>query len=224
MGIDAMNTAYIFGCSHAMGSEVEGEGIGNCTPYNLANSFTSQLAKLLGYTPVNMAIPGASNDYVFRNIHDITATADDLIIASWTGTERIEIFDDVLGEWLNFSTGMWMTDSRYTSSHKDFYKFFQRFFADEFGMRGNLNKTKNVSAGNAIAGGKGIPIINIDSFSLTDQSIKNNLTWAMQDTTFVDWVEERKFSKTEWCHYGLDAHTAFAHALYEDINHRKLIR
>ena len=55
----------INGCSHTAGSEIEGSGIGEGN-YNRDNCFGAQLARKLGVVYTNLALPGASNDYINR--------------------------------------------------------------------------------------------------------------------------------------------------------------
>lgn len=218
-----MSTAYIYGCSHAAGSEIEEAGKTDTTPYNLANSFATQLGKLLGHNAVNQAVPGASNDYIYRKISELDANSNDLIIAAWTGCERIELYDDVLGQWLNFSKGMAFTPKYFNSTHREFYHLYERLMSDEEGRRGKLNKVKNILAANVVAKVKGIPIINIDAFWPIDIPGKDSLPWAMPGETFTSWAKQQGFVDTDWYHYRLDAHTEFAHALCEDIHQRKLL-
>ena len=218
-----MSTAYIYGCSHAAGSEIEGDTMTDISPYNLANSFPTQLAKLLGYTPSNQAKPGSSNDYIYRKIDELNGNSDDLIIAVWTGCERIELYDDVLGEWLNFSKGMAFTPKYFNSTHREFYHLYERLMSDEDGRRGKLNKAKNIVAANAVAKLKGIPIINIDAFWPIEIPGKDALPWALPAETFTAWADQQGFEDTKWYHFRLDAHTAFAHTLCEDIHQRKLL-
>jgi len=219
-----MNTAYIFGCSHSMGSEIEAPGIGSCTPYNLENSFTSQLARMLGYTPVNKGFPGGSNDYIYRMIHEVNATPNDLIIAVWTGTERIEIYDEILEEWLQFSKGMDLSASKYTKTHQAFYDLFARLMADKLGIRGQLNKVKNIIAGNTLAKLKNIPIVNLDAFMPMNFPGKESLNWLFPETSYWEWAERNNYSHTSWYHYRLDAHTDFAKLAYKEILDKNLLK
>jgi len=66
-----MKKALILGCSHAAGSEMNTEPDVDLLNYGkdyygYFMSYPAQLAQLLGYHPVNHAIPGGSNDAMFR--------------------------------------------------------------------------------------------------------------------------------------------------------------
>ena len=88
----------INGCSHTAGSEIEGSGIGEGN-YNRDNCFGAQLARKLGVVYTNLALPGASNDYINRTTSmwmlDHAAMAKrTLYLIHWTGSSRSEIFFD----------------------------------------------------------------------------------------------------------------------------------
>ena len=88
----------INGCSHSAGSEIPGAGIGD-GPECRNNSFGATLAKKLGRTPVHLALPGGSNDWIRRtstawigeNLNDILSKKIDVVfLVHWTGAERWE--------------------------------------------------------------------------------------------------------------------------------------
>ena len=56
-----MKQSIILGCSHAAGSELS-----DSLEYCVSNSYPSILSDRLGYQPINYAIPGGSNDAMFR--------------------------------------------------------------------------------------------------------------------------------------------------------------
>lgn len=88
----------INGCSHTAGSEIEGSGIGEGN-YNRDNCFGAKLARKLGVVYTNIALPGASNDYINRStamwILDNPGLAKrTLFLIHWTGSSRSELFTD----------------------------------------------------------------------------------------------------------------------------------
>lgn len=87
---------FINGCSHTAGSEIEGSGLGD-TEYNRTQCFGAKLARRLGVEYTNIAMPGASNDYIFRTsnfwLHDnIHKAKNSLFLIHWTGSARTEFF------------------------------------------------------------------------------------------------------------------------------------
>jgi hypothetical protein len=217
---DKMKKAFLLGCSHVSGSEIEGWGIGHTTPFNLANSFPSQFAKLIGYEPVNLGRPGASNDYIFRTFTELVESGEikstDIVIVFWTGEERIEIQDPLSKEWMQFSVGMATNITGYTSTHKEFYDLYQRLMCME-PMRGRLNKIKNIFALNYLAKLKGIEVINGDSFMEYGFLGKSELPWLFPHDSFTNWAGKKNYEVSpEWHHYGLDAHTDFAKECYKE--------
>ena len=88
----------INGCSHAAGSEIEAPGIGDSEECR-NRSFGALLAKKLNRTPVHLALPGGSNDWIYRstaawlgdNRQRIeNKEVDVLFLIHWTGAERFE--------------------------------------------------------------------------------------------------------------------------------------
>lgn len=86
--------AIIAGCSHAAGSEIDGE---QDSRYNRDNAFGSVLATKLGYRPINIAINGSTNAGITRSIlmwfdenYD-PETMDVYVIVGWTESSRLEI-------------------------------------------------------------------------------------------------------------------------------------
>jgi hypothetical protein len=78
--------ALVLGCSHAAGSEMIDDA------YGRANSYPVLLAERMGYTVTNLSIPGGSNDAVFR-IFQEQCNAYHVVIACWTGIDRVELWD-----------------------------------------------------------------------------------------------------------------------------------
>lgn len=87
---------FINGCSHTAGSEIEGAGIGD-SEYNRVQCFGAKLARRLGVEYTNIALPGASNDYIFRTTNfwiqdNIELAKQSLFLINWTGAARAEYF------------------------------------------------------------------------------------------------------------------------------------
>lgn len=83
----------ISGCSHAAGSEIDGN---IDSAYNRSNSFGNLFAEKLGYRPINTAIGGSNNQCISRTVlewfhknyneHEM----DVKVLISWTEPTRID--------------------------------------------------------------------------------------------------------------------------------------
>jgi len=100
---------YVNGCSHACGAEIEGDAIGWKTEYNLKWCFAGQIARRYNLEYVNDALPGGSNDRIFRTtiswilkfIEDGGNVKELFCIIEWTSNKRFEFYDkDVRREWV----------------------------------------------------------------------------------------------------------------------------
>ena len=224
-----MSRAYLIGCSHVSGCEVEAFGITHNTPFGLANSFAAQLASKLDLEPVNLGFPGASNDYIFRQLVELQLdnkiSKDDVVFLFWTGSERIEIYDEQQSRWLNFSIGMSLAQAEHHDVHREFYKLYTRLLCDSDQKRAELNKIKNIMAANAFAEQHNIKVINHTSFRATaSMALEKNYKWLLPDTTFMEWAAGTDYKRSNWYHYELAAHTEYANVLYNDIVERKLLK
>lgn len=96
----------IAGCSHAAGSEINGQ---EDSVYNRQQSYGAQLARILGYKPVNIALNGASNSCIARSIlkwfqHNYKPNQMEVfVLASWTESIRLEVPSN-RGFWYNGSS------------------------------------------------------------------------------------------------------------------------
>jgi hypothetical protein len=180
-----MKQALVLGCSHAAGSEIFGAGT-----EDRANSYPMNLANLLGYQPTNMAIPGGSNDAIFRlasqHHHDY-----DVVIACWTGCNRTEVWDG--NSWQAIAPG------GRPISVENYRQQWLVHSTNE--LSGRLNKTKNILAVNAMCK----HVINIDSF----WPVLCDVDWAVPDN-FWDWCNKQHYEKTEFGHFGIESHRSFA--------------
>lgn len=83
----------IAGCSHAAGSEIDGE---LDSKFNRNNSFGNLLASHLNREPINIAIGGAANPTIARSVinyieKNINQTDDLFVLVSWTDSSRVEV-------------------------------------------------------------------------------------------------------------------------------------
>lgn len=86
----------VAGCSHSSGSEIDG------TPdsaFNRQRSFGNLFAKKMGYEPINIAIPGATNQLIVRTIMRWFSenksivnnnTNNVAVLVNWTESVRVE--------------------------------------------------------------------------------------------------------------------------------------
>lgn len=73
---------FSVGCSFTAGTDVKKE-----------NNYTSELAKLLGWNPINYGEPGHSNQYIFRKVIELLKNwnNNDILLIQWTSPVRDEI-------------------------------------------------------------------------------------------------------------------------------------
>ena len=183
------------------------------TDYELTHCYPSQIARKLGYTPVNRGISGGSNDAMFRLFLQETLTPDDIVIACWTGVNRHEIYNRT---WQQLCPGGTVP----TGITSDYFKQWVLYSGNtEVGM---LNKTKNILALNAVAHAQGIRVINIDSFWPVDFFPMVNFVWPdtvkwAVDIDFMSWCQQHNFPHTETVHFFKSAHDSFAEHVLQNI-------
>jgi len=209
-----MKKALILGCSHAVGAEINKEpglvfdSFEQASDYELTYCYPAQIARALGYDPINRAISGGSNDAVFRLFTETKLTNNDLVIACWSGVNRSEIFD---GHWIRLVPGV-----PPDNIDLDYFKYWVLYSTSvELGM---LNKIKNIMALNALAQAQGIQVINIDSFwPVTDFIWPTTVKWPV-DIDFMAWCQQHNFSHTEKIHFYRSAHESFAEHILKNLN------
>lgn len=86
-------TLLISGCSHAAGSEIDGT---QDSKFNRSHSFGAKLADKLGYTPVNIAMTGATNSGIARSVLEwfdtqYTTGTEVFVLVAWTESSRLEV-------------------------------------------------------------------------------------------------------------------------------------
>jgi hypothetical protein len=219
--------AVILGCSHAAGAEMYRDPdrvIDDPDSFGWLNSYPVQIARQLGYQARNHAVTGGSNDAMFRTFVEQlpSLTREDMVIACWTGTDRTEIWHDIDQQWLPLSVGQHnfnpVQASPYALSglnvggkislENEYRGYLAQWTRFHVNLQANkLNKLKNILALNSLAQARSIPVININSFYPVD--LTDTVTWAVKEP-FCDWCDQQGYSRTEWGHYFLNAHQAFA--------------
>jgi len=133
----------IAGCSHAAGSEIDGT---EDSPYNRQHTFGNLLATNYEYTPVNIALNGATNSGIARSVlywfkhHYDPSTMEVAALVSWTESTRIEApsrhtssydlssrdpdwFDDTCKNFYRINLGY----EGYDAEEKEITKYFHNF-------------------------------------------------------------------------------------------------
>jgi len=234
-----MKKALILGCSHAAGAEIYKEpGLNlpssqNLDEYGYTKSYPVKIAQALGYEVRNHAISGGSNDAMFRIFESQKLDQDDIVIACWTGGNRGEVFYEQENRWLAISHGDTHTlqiqpdrvllQGRYIATkikhHQPFEDYGKQWLVYEgHDQRGQLNKIKNILALNMLAQSRHIPVINIDSFwPILDYTWPSSMNWPVGTKDFMKFCQEHNFTRTEWGHFFLPAHIAFADYIFKNI-------
>ena len=135
----------IAGCSHTAGSEIDGT---EDSTYNRSKSFGNQLAVALGFTPINIAICGATNSTIARSVlewFDANDTTDTevFVLVAWTESSRMELpakinFDYLTGSpcvsWFSTTADQYHRINQgwegSTSQEKRFIKTYHNFIAN----------------------------------------------------------------------------------------------
>lgn len=246
-----MKKAYIFGCSHAAGSEMALEpGLDLQTheeinEYEANNSYPALIARDLGFLPMNYAVAGGSNDCMFRLfLENLSGMEDgDIVIACWTGAGRTEVYSADDQAWVQITPGTkdtlthlsnyipWLLEnagallagrpSSVAKNHQIFKNFSQAWLEVFEKPLGELNKTKNIIAVNSLAAGKGIKVINIDSFWALDSrqypSCRDTYFWPVTKT-FTIWARDHQAVYTSRQHYFRPTHRSFADHVLSEID------
>lgn len=231
--------ALILGCSHAAGDEMYKDPtlvIDGSKKWNFGyqNSYPVLIAQQLGYRPLNYAIPGGSNDAMFRIFYEQLdqLTPNDVVIACWTGIDRTEIWHELDQRWLPFSQGQYtfypIVDNEYAlsglnsggqisldSEYQAYREQWGRYQVNLISSK--LNKLKNILSLNNLAQHYSIPVININSF----YPIKcpDYITWVANES-FWDWADRNHCNRTDWGHYFLDTHQKFADLIVTNIKNK----
>lgn len=213
-----MKRALILGCSHASGHEMNLEPGLNISPYSkdgygYANSYPVIIAEMLGYVPNNRAIPGGSNDAMFRIWNEVKDTLDntDIVIACWTSGVRTEIWNKQSHGWLGLAPGApFINIDEYDAYFKQWLTYHTH------PQTGYYSKLKNIIALNTMAEIRGIKVINIDSFNRIPES-HNQFYWPVKDNDFLKWARHNNYPHTKVLHFFKPAHQAFAELVVKSI-------
>ena len=230
-----MKQALIRGCSHAAGSEMASDpavtyrDMIEFEEYGYSRSYPVKIAQALGYQVQNRAIPGGSNDAMFRIFESANLNSEDIVIACWTGFDRGELWYEKEHRWLSMAHGSVNchrkisnsiiadgVNASHNVSDAALYQDYGKQWAVNEGNphRGRLNKLKNILAVNALAQAKGIPVVNIHSFNSVEVT---NYNWPVSTVEFYNWCCERNFPHTDWGHFFEPAHRAFADFVLEHV-------
>ena len=230
-----MKQALVLGCSHAAGSEMASDPavtyqtLKEFEEYGYSRSYPAKIAQTLGYQVQNRAIPGGSNDAMFRIFESANLDSNDMVIACWSGFDRSELWYEKEHRWLSMAHGSVNCYQKISNSiiadginagtnvsDAALYQDYGKQWAINEGNphRGRLNKLKNILAVNALAQAKGIPVVNIHSFNSVEVS---NYNWPVGTIEFYNWCCERKFPHTDWGHFFEPAHQAFADFVLEHV-------
>ena len=140
----------IAGCSHAAGSEIDGE---QDSFENRIQSFGGQLAIKLGRRPVNIAIPGSTNSSIARSVmkwfeSEYNSEEMDVeVLVAWTDSTRIEVpsVQEHVYErscpninWMDVTSRMFYRVNTgyhgHSSEEKKMCKYFHKFIAEHEDM------------------------------------------------------------------------------------------
>ena len=232
--------AYILGCSHAAGSEMYKEpglvfdNIVSAEEYGYTRSYPAKIAHALGYDVENHAIPGGSNDAMYRIFCSLPIQPKDIVIACWTGFDRTEVYYEKENRWLQISHGepnthvqapnniikQGLNQAPHIVEADEFCSYAKMWTVYEVNnYRGQLNKSKNIEALNARAALQGTIVINFNSFAHIDSQAHG--LWPVNDM-FTSWCTEKNFPHTDWGHYFESAHEAFAQYCLKFIDRQKI--
>ena len=223
-----MKKAYIFGCSHAAGSEM----FDNDIDQEYTHSYPALIARDLGYEIHNHAIPGGSNDAIFRILSSMSQdiTRDDAVIFCWTGPDRCEFFSEEANQWLQFAVGR--SKFHKTIAHpialqgqfvgsiipeestwQQFFQLWQKICLGQRSANSYANRTRNVIAANSLATSLSNTVINLTSFATyceEDWPLVRSWHWPMQRQDFCSWAMALHSPRTENGHFDHATHRAYA--------------
>jgi len=136
----------IAGCSHASGSEIDGQPD---SVYNRQHSFGNQLSIKMGYTPVNIASPSSTNSTIARSVIEWFSkeydsnTMEVFVLVAWTESTRMEVPTDRIcwyeqhskyGDWFAETSRHYMrVNGGYeggSEAEKEIIKPYHRFMAN----------------------------------------------------------------------------------------------
>lgn len=224
-----MTKAYIFGCSHAAGSELFDHDIDR----EYLASYPALLAKDLGHDIENHAIPGGSNDAIFRALFEVSPhiRSDDMIVFCWTVASRAEIWSADDQQYLAFAPGCMKfhrlephavaRQGRFYgelikdhTGWMDFQRRWQMRFLDSQLRNEQLQDIRNIIAANELARPLCSTVLNIRSAgNLHDAyaAVIEKYRWPVGvHNDFWRFCREQDLPPTAQGHFGHRAHRLFA--------------
>lgn len=230
-----MAQAFILGCSHAAGCEMASEpGLEFADDeakeyFEASNSYPALIAKGLGYTPLNYALTGSSNDSMFRIFLTLInqIKPNDLVIACWTGVDRTEVLHQNKFSWVQISSaiGLRYHPGKYLlsgyptgkiSNAEEYEQYAKQWISFSSEQQGKLNKTKNILALNFLCREKQLRVLNFDSFWPVDPDHVTSCDWPVKES-FWNWAKDRKYTLTPYSHYFFEAHESFANHVLQSL-------
>jgi hypothetical protein len=91
---DKQKIMLVTGCSHSAGFEIDGT---EDSTYNRSMSFGNQLARIMGYKPVNIALGSQSNSAIARSVIEWVQrkynpeTMEVFVVIGWTECTRMDL-------------------------------------------------------------------------------------------------------------------------------------
>lgn len=91
---DKQKIMLVTGCSHAAGFEIDGT---EDSAYNRSMSFGNQLARIMGYKPINIALGSQSNTAIARGVIEWLSTRynpdlhEVFVVIGWTECTRMDL-------------------------------------------------------------------------------------------------------------------------------------
>ena len=244
-----MKKAIIAGCSHTAGFELDGS---EDSQYNRDNSWGSQLATMLGMEPINLALGGASNSAISRQVVDYLHRQDTepqnfFAIIGWSECMRMEIpsgwdvdirenncsvaqFTDSVLPFLQINAG-WQGNTDY---EKEIMPYWHKHFVDNEELM-ELDSIKTALATQWYLESKRIPYIMCNTM----------WNWKLNRYTssYVDLVHKTRYFQygnnsecfyykyleqygenplAQYGHLGVEAHTEQAKRLYKHVKQYNL--
>lgn len=177
------NTLVVFGDSNVWGAELKdvptkqpefksvvyaSDDVANW-PYHIRYNFTGLIAQQYEMNILNLAIPGCSNDTIFRRIHNFVRGKhsvdlnDCFAMVFWTGVNRREFYRTDLSAFLNYCPS-WPSKMQLFPR---FHSIYTREFAHN---KYDINKTLNyIESINALFNYKNIDFV--QGYSLNDKKL-----------------------------------------------------
>jgi hypothetical protein len=232
----------IAGCSHAAGSEIDGN---EDSKFNRQNSFGNQLAHLLKRQAINIAVPGSTNSTIARSVinwvEEFYNLNDDLtVLISWTDSSRVEVpipwwnghvpkfhswFDQTASDFLRINQG----SPIHNESEKDIITRWKNFCAEnsEWLEIYTLNLILQIQY---YLKSKDVNYIMCSSGYLATQTKQNNHYFSLIDKKYFREVEnfsESFYEKyrslgyknniAKYWHHSQEPHALYAKELYNFI-------